>query len=207
MLFSGLISLLVPETLNRRMPQGVDDVVKWPLTLSRRERININEINKNDNFNFGSFKKKLIPKEYQSNATEININENENEIDEFEIINVNDSIKYNNQLKTADTSEFIPQLIVSNRNLSSFGEGGDSCPHIDIDDTVKGPSTSTTFWSIQSNLDFKYNSSTSLNHLEPSASAVTGFNTVFYSVHSHSQSTLQAPSSKRSSSKYSSIDL
>ena len=34
----GIISLYVPETLNRPLPNSIDDVVKWPRSLSKEEK-------------------------------------------------------------------------------------------------------------------------------------------------------------------------
>ncbi len=44
----GLISFYVPETLNRPLPNCIDDVVKWPRTLTEQEKKIIHEMNKNE---------------------------------------------------------------------------------------------------------------------------------------------------------------
>ncbi len=44
----GLISLYVPETLNRPLPYSVGDVVKWPRSLTSEEKYAVAEINRND---------------------------------------------------------------------------------------------------------------------------------------------------------------
>ncbi len=44
----GLISFYVPETLNRPLPNCIDDVVKWPRTLTEQEKKVVDEMNKKE---------------------------------------------------------------------------------------------------------------------------------------------------------------
>jgi len=41
----GLISFYVPETLNRPLPNSIDDVIKWPRTLTEQEKKIVDEMN------------------------------------------------------------------------------------------------------------------------------------------------------------------
>lgn len=44
----GIISLYVPETLNRPLPNSIDDVVKWPRSLSKQEKKRVKKLNKEE---------------------------------------------------------------------------------------------------------------------------------------------------------------
>jgi len=44
----GIISLYVPETLNRPLPNSIDDVVKWPRSLSKEEKKRVKKLNKEE---------------------------------------------------------------------------------------------------------------------------------------------------------------
>ncbi len=56
----GLLSLYVPETLNRPLPNSIDDVVKWPRNLTRDEWHQVKELNKKE-FNSKKIKKLILP--------------------------------------------------------------------------------------------------------------------------------------------------
>lgn len=44
----GIVSLYVPETLNRPLPNSVDDVVKWPRSLNPEEWKTVRRLNENE---------------------------------------------------------------------------------------------------------------------------------------------------------------
>lgn len=44
----GIVSLYVPETLNRPLPNSVDDVCKWPRSLNHEERKTVRRLNDNE---------------------------------------------------------------------------------------------------------------------------------------------------------------
>jgi hypothetical protein len=44
----GIISLYVPETLNRPLPNSIEDVVKWPRSLSKEEKKRVKKLNKEE---------------------------------------------------------------------------------------------------------------------------------------------------------------
>ena len=44
----GIISLYVPETLNRPLPNSIDDIVKWPRSLSKQEKKRVKKLNKEE---------------------------------------------------------------------------------------------------------------------------------------------------------------
>ena len=55
----GIVSLYIPETLNRPLPNSIDDVVKWPKKLSKEESKIVKELNKKE-FDFVKQKIKFI---------------------------------------------------------------------------------------------------------------------------------------------------
>ena len=44
----GIISLYVPETLNRPLPNSIDDIVKWPRSLSKEEKKVVHKLNREE---------------------------------------------------------------------------------------------------------------------------------------------------------------
>lgn len=44
----GMISLYVPETLNRPLPNSIDDIVKWPRSLSKEEKRIVRKLNREE---------------------------------------------------------------------------------------------------------------------------------------------------------------
>ncbi len=57
----GVLSLYVPETLNRPLPNSIEDVCKWPRSLTPEEWRTVREINRNE-FNIDKIKQKLCHK-------------------------------------------------------------------------------------------------------------------------------------------------
>jgi hypothetical protein len=57
----GILSLYVPETLNRPLPNSIDDVCRWPRDLTSDEWRIVKEINHNE-FNIEKIRKKLFQK-------------------------------------------------------------------------------------------------------------------------------------------------
>ena len=55
----GVVSLYIPETLNRPLPNSIDDVVKWPRKLSKEESKMVKELNKKE-FDFVKQKIKFV---------------------------------------------------------------------------------------------------------------------------------------------------
>ena len=78
----GFISLYVPETLNRPLPNSVEDVVKWQRTLTDDEWKAVNQLNKKELNKIKKFFKcakqnKLNMAKSQSAAENILLNKND----------------------------------------------------------------------------------------------------------------------------------
>ena len=64
----GFLSLYVPETLNRPLPNSIEDIIKWPRTLSSEEKNKIYELNRAE---FRKVKNALLCKKTQTKMPEI----------------------------------------------------------------------------------------------------------------------------------------
>ncbi|CAF1005000.1 unnamed protein product [Brachionus calyciflorus] len=73
-IFCGLISLYVPETLNRSLPNSIDDVLKWPRSLTKDEWKVVKEMNKKE------FSLTRVCKKSKQNDPELNKCENKKKI-------------------------------------------------------------------------------------------------------------------------------
>ena len=60
-IFCGILSLYVPETLNRPLPNSIEDVCKWPRSLTPEEWKVVRDIN-NAEFSFDKIKRKMCTK-------------------------------------------------------------------------------------------------------------------------------------------------
>ena len=145
----GFISLYVPETLNRPLPNSIEDVLKWPRTLTEEEWKAVDELNKKE---FDTTKVKQFVKTKmccRKRKSEESSKKNENQ---KETINVN-------ILKSSSSS-----LLMPNNNTSIINEEN-SCD-LKLNDSINQSSkftSSSASHQINIGIENAYSSSSSKN--------------------------------------------
>jgi hypothetical protein len=113
----GILSLYVPETLNRPLPNSIDDVCKWPRSLTPEEWRIVREINRKE-FNMDKIKRKLCPgRKKKRNTDSENSNNNNNLARNGGLLNRENS--------NSKTESLI--LETSNENNSTNGDSKKTC--------------------------------------------------------------------------------